>query len=367
MGFFSEYKLANKLLQQKKQVVFYAESRHYYQYFEKLINDLLANDITICYITSDDNDPLLNRQQIKLEVIYIKWMLGFLFSKIRTDVMIMTMPDLGNFLFKKSSNVGTYIYMFHAAVSTHQQYRKQAFYNYDAIFCIGEYQEKEIRLAEVKYQQKSKEIIRYGYPLLAEIENKPGIINKKPTILVAPSWFDGCIFEICIEELLQQLSKLPYSIILRSHPEYEKRKKKSFRRIQKLAKKYENVSIDTTPNVLEKLPSTDILITDRSGIALEFSFGTGKPVLFIETVLKQTNPDWKELGIEPVENRLRSEIGVTILTTELNQVQEKISELKNMSYDFAGKMLQLKKDLFYNSDESYKNGLDFVLTKLKKD
>ena len=148
MGLFSEYRLVNKLLQQKHKVIFYAESKHYYQYFKKLINDLLESKVTIYYITSDADDPLLINNQKGIKVVYIKWMVGFLFSKIKADVMVMTMPDLGNFLFKKSPAVGIYIYIFHAAVSTHQQYRKEAFYNYDAIFCTGEYQYKEIRLSE---------------------------------------------------------------------------------------------------------------------------------------------------------------------------------------------------------------------------
>ena len=363
MGFFAEYKQVNKLLQQKQEVVFYAESRHYHPYFEKLINDLLVKNVPICYITSDAADPLL-KSQGQMKVIYVKWLLGFLFSKIKASVLIMTMPDLGNFLFKRSPGVGTYVYMFHAAVSTHQQYRKAAFNNYDAVFCTGRYQEQEIRLAEKLYNKKQKELIPYGYPLLDEIKNKNAPVNKKLTLLIAPSWFEGCIFDICIEELLQQLSGLPYSVILRSHPEYEKRKKKKFRTIQKLVSRYPDMSVDTMPNVIDRLPSTDVLITDRSGIALEFAFGTGRPVLFIETALKTINPNREELNMEPIENKLRSQLGVTVSPSALNQLSEKIGELEKMKREFAERMLQLKKAIFYNGEESYRAGLDFVLSKI---
>jgi CDP-Glycerol:Poly(glycerophosphate) glycerophosphotransferase len=368
MSFFSEYKQVNKLLQHKKQVVFYAESKHDCRYFEKLICDLLKKNADICYITSDANDPVAMQYPGKIKVIYVRWLLGFLFSKIRADVMIMTMPDLGNYLFKRSPLVGTYIYIFHAAVSTHQQYSRAAFFNYDAVFCAGEYQEKEIRRSEELYKQKQKNIVRYGYPLLDDIKSKAGIgivtAAKKPTILIAPSWFQGCIFDICIEELLLQLSKLPYNIILRSHPEYEKRRKKNFRVIQKLVSEYRDMSIDSTTNLLDRLATTDVLITDRSGIALEFAFGAGRPVLFIETSLKQTNPDWRELNIEPLENKLRSEIGVSVLLSELDKISEKINELQRMNEGFTDKMSQLKKGIFYNSETSYREGLDFVMSKL---
>ncbi|MEO6613211.1 MAG: CDP-glycerol glycerophosphotransferase family protein [Chitinophagaceae bacterium] len=369
MGFFSEYRQVNQLLKEKQKLVFYAESRHYYPYFGQLLHDLLAAHVPVCYITSDPRDPLLAEHPAGMNVIYVKWMLGTLFSRLRADTLVMTMPDLGNYLFKRSPGVKNFVYVFHAAVSTHQQYRKEAFTNYDTIFCTGEYQQIELRKAEELYGQHPKNLVEYGYPLLDEIKNKtanrePGKTGK-PILLVAPSWFEGCIFDTCIEKLLEQLSTLPYTIILRSHPEYEKRKKKSFKAVRQLISRYPDMSIDDLPNVIDRLPSTDILITDRSGIAFEFAFGTGRPVLFIDTALKETNPSWKELGIEPLENRLRDQLGVTISTSALQQVSQKIRELEQLQQGFAAKMDQLKPGIFYNSGASYKKGLDMILHHLK--
>ncbi len=368
MSFFSEYTQVNRLLQQKQQVVFYAESRYYFVYFKKLIDDLLAEQgITICYITSDKNDPLFKKAPAGMKVLHVKWMLGFLFSRIRADVMIMTMPDLDNFLFKRSAGVGTYIYMFHAAVSTHQQYRKKAFFHYDTVFCTGEYQAQEIRKAEELYGQKQKTVIPYGYPLLDELNSHDSVAtdNDRSTILIAPSWFEGCILDTCIEELLQRLSQLPYKVILRSHPEYAKRKQKEFRKVQQLIAKNPAMSIDELPNVFDRLPSADILITDRSGIAFEFAFGIKKPVLFIETAYKQMNPDWKELGIEPVENSLRSSLGVTISADELEKLPQKINELTALHPGFTNRINELSQRIFYNSNEAYRSGLTYILSKIK--
>ena len=371
MSFFSEYNVVFKLLKEKQQVVFYSESRHYYQYFEKLIQDLLNNGIEICYITSDPKDPLLTTAPEKMKVLRVKLLLGFLFSKLKADVMIMTMPDLGNYLFKRSPEVGTYIYMFHAAVSTHQQYRKAAFFSYDTIFCTGEYQQKEIQKAEELYVLRTKDIIPYGYPLLdkikrsvAEVSNKN---ESKQTILIAPSWFDGCIFDTCIQELLQELSKLPYKVVLRSHPEFEKRKKKIFKSIQQLIKQYPGMEIDELPNVFERLQSTDILITDRSGIAFEFAFGIQKPVLFINTNLKINNPDYQELEIEPIENSLRYEMGVSVSPDNLEQIKDKLTELQTMSVGFVQKMESLSSEIFYNSESTYQAGLGYIISKLRND
>ena len=364
MSFFSEYKTVNGLLNQKHKVVFYAESRHYYPYFEKLLHDLI-NKVPVVYITSDKADPLLVNKIPGLKVIYIKWLLGFAFSKIRANVMIMTMPDLGNYLFKRSANVDCYIYMFHAAVSIHQQYRQHAFDNYDTIFCTGDYQQKELRRMEQLYNLKQKEIIEYGYPLLDALKTKPG--NANQTILVAPSWYPNGIFESCFDELLSTLSKMPYPVIIRSHPEYEKRNKKKYKKIKEQISRYSHMQIDNLTSITERLPLSDILITDRSGIAFEFAFGMGKPVLFIDTPPKINNSNYTELEIEPIENSLRSELGITISPGSLHQLPDKFDALFRQANEFAEKMDQIKKKIFYNSLASYKAGLEYVLEKVGKD
>lgn len=349
------------MLQQKQQVVVFAESRHYYQYFERLITDVLSNTgINICYITADAKDTLLEKAPERMQVLHIKTMLGFLLSRIKADVLITTTPDLGNnLLFKRSAGVAHYIYVFHAAVSTHQQYKSDAFYRYDTIFCTGDYQKKEIRAAEQKYSVPSRHVVEYGYPLLDTI-NRNRNKAKTNTILIAPSWFEGCIFDTCIEELLNELKDTGYSIVLRSHPEYEKRRKKDFKRIQKLVGSHSSISMDDKPNVVDSITRADILITDRSGIAFEFAFGVKKPVLFIDTALKQTNPQWKSLEMEPVENSVRIKLGVSVAPDEIGLIHEKIRELQNMYPTFPANMQALGAYLFYNSEESYRKGWEYV-------
>lgn len=368
MGLISEYRDVSRLLKDKQTVVFYAESRHYYQYFEGLINELTEKrGIRICYITSDKRDPVLKERSSRVMAVYCKWMLGFLFRRIRADVMVLTITDLGNYVISRSPHVGEYVYMFHAAVSTHQQYTKTAFLNYDSIYCTGEYQVKELQKAEGLYAARQKSLIPYGYPLLEVLKGAEKTTGGTGTILIAPSWFEGCIFETCIEELLQQLAVLPYRVIVRSHPEYEKRYPKKFRGIRELVRSYSTMEIDDMPDVTDRLPGTDILITDRSGIAFEFAMGVKRPVLFIETAVKQTNPDWKKLGIEPLENACRSDLGISIAPDQLSRLPEKLKELAAFSIDFGQRAEELKRKLFFNPEEGRRAGADYILNKVSKE
>lgn len=371
MGLLSEYKTVKEIVAVKYPVVFYAENRHYYQYFKNLLEELQKQEgLDICYITSDKNDPVLLSASGRVKAFYIRWWLAFLFSRLRASVMIMTMPDLDNYIFKKSPSVDKYIYIFHAIVSTHQQYTKKAFDNYNTIFCTGQYQAEEIRLAERKNQLLTKELVGYGYPLIDAIKDRYNLYKKQSgknslRVLIAPSWYQHCIFDTCLEKLVLQLSKFPYEVYIRPHPEYVKRRKRKFEALKKMVAGRDNLYFDYSMDVVQSLVEADILLTDRSGIALEYALGTHRPVLFIETPPKVINPNWKQLDIEPVENQIRSQIGIAILPEEMESIGHKINELLDIQNDYSLRLQSLEKELLFNSPESYKRGLEYVIQKTK--
>lgn len=364
MGFFKEYREVQQLLKQKQPVVVYAESRFYFQYYLQLIRDLLQEQIPITYLTSDKADPLLQSAPAGMHVIYVKWMLGHLFAKLNAKVMIMTMPDLGHFLYKRSPGTGTYVYMFHAAVSTHQQYRKNAFENYDAIFCTGPYQQAELKQEEKLFNLSAKDLLPYGYPLLDQLRQEKRKTGEEPVILLAPSWYQGCIFDTCLDELLTVLQSLPYRIILRPHPEYVKRNRKKMQSILQVIRNHPQMEIDETADLLQRLSETDILITDRSGIAFEFALGCSRPVIFIETALKEANKEWRKWGMEPIENAIRSQIGVLVQPGNLSKIPAVIEAMLQSKEKFSEKMDTLKREHFYNSPAAYQEGVKYILDKL---
>ena len=67
---------------------------------------------------------------------------------INSEIVVMTMPDLNQFHIRRSLRSTHYIYIFHAMVSTHVQYREGAFDHYDAIFCVGPHHAREIQRRE---------------------------------------------------------------------------------------------------------------------------------------------------------------------------------------------------------------------------
>jgi hypothetical protein len=62
------------------------------------------------------------------------------------------------------------------------------------------------------------------------------------------------------------------------------------------------------------------------------------------------------LGIEPVENSIRKEVGISILPNEVNKVMAKIAELETDT-GISERIKNLHAQMFYHS---YENGPDFI-------
>ena len=363
-SFFTEWQNAQKLAGQRFQVIFYAENRYYFQYFRQLYEALLhIQEIRIAYISSDKTDPVL--QDNRVQGVYLKSTLAGIFPRLQADVIIMTMPDLQNFIFKKSSAVGKYIYVFHALVSTHQQYRAHAFDHYDVMFCTGPQQEKEIREGEQLYALKQKKCIPYGYPLLEELKEKcQATIHNGQKILIAPSWYNEGILNTCIVPLLAELTKEEAEIWIRPHPEFIKRNKAVYGQLVKESRKRKNIFFDTSPSVYTHLADAGQLITDRSGIALEYALATYRPVLFIDTPLKILNPEMARFSNAPLENAVRSKIGLSVSPNELHRVNETLHKLKNAADACRVSIQSVEKEVVFPASH-WKNGLDYIKTHLR--
>jgi len=90
-----------------RSIVFYAEDAGSWRHLEPIISELTGTyGKRICYITSSHTDPILENSDSKIQIFCI----GFgtakttFFSFLQTDVMVMTMPDLGIYHIKRSNH-----------------------------------------------------------------------------------------------------------------------------------------------------------------------------------------------------------------------------------------------------------------------
>lgn len=360
-SFFSEIRTAQKLSGQRFHVIFFAENGYYFQYYRYLFEALVdVPSIKIAYITSDKKDDIL--RDTRVQSFYLKNTLAGIFPQLQADVMIMTMPDLQNFIFKRSITVKKYVYVFHALVSTHQQYRTHAFDHYDAIFCTGPQQEAEIRETEKLYALPQKECVPFGYPLLNDLQKKAGAVQTNK-ILIAPSWYSEGILATCILPLVEALQKEAWQLWIRPHPEFIKRSKKIYEKLLHLTKVNKDVHLDTSPSVLTHLLDAEFLITDRSGIALEYALSTTRPVLFIDTPLKVQNNEVNMLSLPPLENAVRHRLGLSVQPGSLEEVAGVLQALRQSSAGWKTS-IEDSRDAIVYPPACHKNGINYLLAQL---
>ena len=189
---------------------------------------------------------------------------------------------------------------------------------------------------------------------------------SQTTVLVAPTWSTASLFENGINELLDALEKTDYRVIVRPHPEFSKRR-------SSLAKTLKDRVIQTKNFVWEdcllsenNLYEADILITDRSGIAFEYAFGTERPVLFIDTPLKEHNKNWRTLGIEPIELQLRHKIGISVPLQRLSEILDGIENLLKNRANWRTTLRELRERHVYNWGHSVESGVNYIRERLKK-
>ncbi|MFC1965901.1 CDP-glycerol glycerophosphotransferase family protein [Chloroflexota bacterium] len=339
----------------EKAIVFYAEHENYYPYFEGLIKKLINEyNQTLCYITSDSDDPVLQKLEPKIKAFYLDKLLPFFMVFVNCRVLVMTLTDLGQFHLKRSVNPVHYVYVFHSPVSTHMIYRHGAFDHYDSILCSGPHQVREIRRYEELYSLNPKNLIETGYYRLEELHKAYAKYNKegnKVTVLVAPTWGASSLLEVCGKELLKTLLDKGYKVILRLHPETVKRRQYSIQ---------DDVFLEVSIISMDSLVKADILITDWSGIGLKYAFGTERPVIFIDTPPKINNPKYKELGIEPVESYLRDKIGIVVSPEKLDTVPEVISNLILNGSAYKKDIVELRKKYVYAFGHSAEVGAQYI-------
>lgn len=333
----SSFHRFNKLDPSWRKIIFYAEDSQSKNFLIDLVEELTKNQKQkVCYLTSDPEDTIFdiakNNKKINVFFIGTGIIRTLAFMNLKADLCIMTMPDLDKYHLKKSIAYPVhYLYIFHALLSTHSIYRNGAFDAYDTIFCTGEHQINEIRKTEKLYNLPRKNLFKDGYRPLEFLINenisysKPQ--NDKKKILIAPTWGKNNILNHCINLLLEDLLKADFEVYLRPHPMSLRHEHIQINEVKSKFRDYSNFIFQDNLVCRNILFDSDILITDWSGIGVEYGIGLLKPVLYIDLPKKNLNPESKKLNIEPIETAIRTKIGTVINPENLDGVSKTILQM----------------------------------------
>jgi YidC/Oxa1 family membrane protein insertase len=361
------------LSEEWRHIVMYSESGQDWHQFSGLIEHL--NDVVgekVCYVTSDSRDPGMAHQHELYTAICIPegWFLTIFFQVNQSRVFVLTMMDLQNLQLKRSLHPVHYIYLFHSMGSTHMVDNENSFDHYDTLFCACQHQIDEIRRREELNQLPPKDLFDYGHPRLEEVmrEGKAVLAPKSDPergsgpefdsvmVLVAPTWGESSIFNTCGKELIGVLLDAGFHVVMRPHYQSIRQTPGVIAGVRASFEgnpRFEYVDqMGETRSIIE----SGILVTDWSAMALEFALGLEKPVLFIDVPRRIRNPNWRDLGLEPIESSIRDRIGEIVQPDQLDQAPEAINRLLADPAQFQNEIRVLRETMVFRLGSSVEDG-----------
>ena len=378
---------AEKSLQQikeldhiNKKIAFYAERGSDWNHYSNIINELInIHNIDVYYITSDHTDPILTNKNKNIFPYYIGYdkVRTVFFQTLQFKVFVTTTPDLGKFNFTRSPYDVHYAYVFSTLISAHMGYMHDAFDYYDSILCLGPHQHNELKAIEQHYGLKQKEIIECGYGHLENIldafEQEPKNLKTKKRdmhVVIAPTYGQHSLLEIDNGEfccnLLNILAKANIAVTLRPHWMTINNNPSLISKITERQKRYKTFNIEKDLSSISSLIDSDVLISDFSGVALEYAFGFLKPVVYIDVPIRVRNEDFNAINLPAFEVEMRSKTGNIVSPEKLTDIPNIIKNLSNDD-SFRKSCAALRKKSVFNIGTSGSVGANYLFDLIQRD
>jgi len=354
-----------------RNLVFFSETGQDWHQYSGLIECLNSQwGRKVCYVTGDRNDAGLRHHHENFRAIHIPegLFLTIFFQVARADVFVLTMMDLGNLHLKRSVHPVHYVYVFHSMGSTHMVDNANSFDHYDTLFCAGSHQVAEIRKREAMQQLKPKELFDYGHPRLEQVmregagwraSHEPAIAKnteRPAVVLIAPTWGETSIFNVCGSELIRVLLDAGHEVIMRPHYQSNRLHGATIARVRDQFRHEARFSYIDQMGETDSILRSDVLISDWSAMALEYALGLEKPVVFIDVPRRIRNPDWQSLGMEPIESSMRSEIGAIVSPDQLSAVPGTVGKLLANPGGYVNQVRALRERTVFRLGHSIPDG-----------
>ena len=230
--------------------------------------------------------------------------------------------------------------------------------------CIGQFQIDEIREREYLKKINKKKLIKSGYFYFDYLIKNINQDNNSNEILIAPSWnknMKNFINENFIL-LIDVLIKKNYNVIFRPHPEHLKRSKKTLDKIKNKFSK-DRFVLDLDDDNFKSIQKAKCLITDSSGIAIEFITIMKRPILYLDEHDKVHNDEFRNYSkLITIDQKIKENFGYLFKKKDFNQIEFIIN---NAEENFIKKLPYLKS--FINENFFYfGKSEDFLDSNLKK-
>jgi len=266
--------------------VIYNEGKQYWNVFKPVLDEFENHKKPLLYLTSAQDDPVFDTSWsfVKPEFIGEGNRAFARLNILRAGICLMTTPGLDVYQLKRSKMVKHYSHLLHAPVDA-TIYRLFSFDYFDSVLLTGDYQAEDIRTLEHQRNLPEKKLVTVGCSYLdvyaEKIKSLPAEENHPFTVLVSPSWGASAILTRYGEKILDPLAASGWRIIIRPHPQSKKAEPEILEHLHARYKETKNIEWDYDRENIYSLNKSDIMISDFSGIILDYIFLRDKPVLYV--------------------------------------------------------------------------------------
>lgn len=350
--------------------VIFSDSKRYWNVFEPICDEFESREKEILYLTASPDDPALekNYEYAKCEFIGEGNQAYAKLNNLRADIVLSTTPSLDVFYWKRSKNVKWYVHIPHAADDL-TKYRMFGIDYYDAILTSGDYQISEVRKLEKIRNLPEKEMQNVGLTFLDTMKerlDRAGSKNKDKkkdiNVLLAPSWGPSSIFNRFGSEMIENLLKTGYHIIIRPHPQSFISEKDMIEEIMKKYPESESLEWNRDNDNFDVLNRSDILISDFSGVVYDFSLVFDKPVIYANVDFDDSPYDACWIDEKPWSLATLEKIGVELTRDNINNIKEVIDRCIS-DESFQKNRDQARKEAWLYIGESAERVADYLISK----
>ncbi len=272
---------------QELPLVIFSDDKRYWNVFEPICRELDRRGTDVAYMTASEDDPALKNAypHVKAEFIGAGNRAFAKLNFINAAIVLSTTPGLDVYQWKRSKDARYYVHIAHAS-SDITLYRMFGLDYYDAVLISGDYQADEIRALEKLRGLPAKELVKVGIPYMdemaARLKRSGPAPEHPPTVLLAPSWGPSALFSVYGGRILDVLLKTDYHIVVRPHPQSYASEKDMLDALMRDYPQSDKLEWNRDNDNFEVLRRSDILISDFSGVILEFALVYDKPVIYTD-------------------------------------------------------------------------------------
>jgi len=361
---------AEKLSTDQAPIVIFSDSKRYWNVFEPICDEFERRGQPLEYMTSSPDDPALGKEYQHIKCTFIgEGNKAFArLNTLRTEIVLSTTPSLDVFYWKRSKYVKWYVHIPHSAGNM-TLYRMFGIDYYDAILISGEYQTNQIRSLERIRGLPEKELtlagLTYFDSMKARLDEADHIPEHPTTVLLAPSWGKNAILSVFGGDAIKALLDTGYHIIVRPHPQSYTAEKDLLDSIMQQYPESEQLEWNRDNDNFEVLRRSDILISDFSGVVMDFAMVFDKPIIYANTDFDKSPYDASWLDEEPWTFRILPQLGPKLTKDNLQNIRGLIDGCLN-DPEYKEGRTAVRREAWSYPGESAVRTADYLIRKLEE-